>query len=90
MPVRIGFPNGVRGITQLVHGPQYATGVGLVKYGAQAINDAHARIADVRAPAQSATRITAVVPKMKDDVAAAAGDEPPKSSKLWEWLKAAF
>jgi cell division protein FtsA len=36
MPVRIGYPTGVKGITQLVHGPQYATGVGLVKYGAQA------------------------------------------------------
>ena len=45
MPVRIGFPTGVRGITQLVHGPQYATGVGLVRYGAQAIADAHARAA---------------------------------------------
>ena len=28
MPVRIGFPVGVNGITQLVQGPQYATGVG--------------------------------------------------------------
>ena len=40
MPVRVGFPTGVKGITQLVHGPQYATGVGLVKYGAQAMADA--------------------------------------------------
>src|SRR5271154_2057477 len=43
MPVRVGFPTGVKGITQLVHGPQYATGVGLVKYGAQAMADALAR-----------------------------------------------
>ena len=43
MPVRVGFPMGVKGITQLVHGPQYATGVGLVKYGAQAMADAMAR-----------------------------------------------
>src|SRR5262247_3413893 len=43
MPVRIGFPTGVKGITQLVHGPQYATGVGLVKYGAQAMAEAAAR-----------------------------------------------
>src|SRR6187431_3081413 len=34
MPVRLGFPVGVKGIVQLVHGPQYATGVGLVRYGA--------------------------------------------------------
>ncbi len=40
MPVRIGYPVGIRGITQLVQGPQFATGVGLVKYGAQALADA--------------------------------------------------
>ncbi|MEM9695781.1 MAG: cell division protein FtsA, partial [Myxococcota bacterium] len=39
MPVRLGVPMGVRGITQLVAGPQYATGVGLVQYGAQALAD---------------------------------------------------
>jgi cell division protein FtsA len=85
MPVRIGFPTGVRGITQLVHGPQYATGVGLVKYGAQAIADAHARSA---APAAaSMMRMTAAAAKKMEE----AGEEAPKSSsKLWEWLKAAF
>src|SRR5450432_2519905 len=55
MPVRIGFPTGVKGITQLVHGPQYATGVGLVKYGAQAMADAAARAAT---PAASMMRLT--------------------------------
>ena len=35
MPVRMGLPTGIKGITQLVHGPEYAAGVGLVKYGAQ-------------------------------------------------------
>ncbi len=39
MPVRLGFPVGVRGIVQLVQGPQYATGVGLVRYGAQQLLD---------------------------------------------------
>src|SRR5579871_2262552 len=39
MPVRVGVPTGIKGITHLVHGPEYATGVGLVKYGAQAIAD---------------------------------------------------
>ena len=37
MPVRIGVPTGIKGITQLVHGPEYATGVGLVQYGAQSM-----------------------------------------------------
>lgn len=91
MPVRIGFPQGVRGITQLVHGPQYATGVGLVKYGANAIAEAHARAA--APPAHSMMRIPAA---KKAAAAAAMAEEkaedgaPPKSSRLWEWLKAAF
>jgi cell division protein FtsA len=43
MPVRLGTPIGVRGITQLVDAPQYATGVGLVQYGASALADARGR-----------------------------------------------
>src|SRR5215218_5137101 len=43
MPVRLGLPVGVRGITQLVAGPQYATGVGLVQYGAHALAQARER-----------------------------------------------
>jgi cell division protein FtsA len=39
MPVRLGFPVGVKGIVQLVQGPQYAAGVGLVRYGAQRLID---------------------------------------------------
>ena len=41
MPVRLGFPIGVKGIVQLVQGPQYATGVGLVRYGAQRLAEAN-------------------------------------------------
>ena len=40
MPVRIGFPVGVGGLVDVVHSPAFATGVGLVLYGA--------RIADQR------------------------------------------
>ena len=43
MPVRLGFPIGIKGLVQLVQGPQYATGVGLVRYGAQHLADAYAR-----------------------------------------------
>lgn len=82
MPVRIGFPTGVRGITQLVHGPQYATGVGLVKFGAQVILDASARQA--APPAHSVKRITAG--KIVEMDAATSAEK----SKFWEWLKAAF
>src|SRR5580693_1072636 len=59
MPVRIGVPTGIKGITQLVHGPEYATGVGLVKFGAQVIGvDASLRapgIASVPPPGRSRT-----------------------------------
>jgi cell division protein FtsA len=43
MPVRLGFPVGIKGIVQLVQGPQYATGVGLVRYGAERLADAEIR-----------------------------------------------
>jgi cell division protein FtsA len=83
MPVRIGFPTGVKGITQLVHGPQYATGVGLVKYGAHVMADAAARQI---APAHSGRRLQAAQTVAMAEAAAASGDK----SKFWEWLKAAF
>jgi cell division protein FtsA len=89
LPVRIGFPQGVRGITQLVHGPQYATGVGLVKYGAQAIAEAQARAVApphsmIRMPAARKSAPSIVVGEEK------AEEAPAKSSRIWEWLKAAF
>ncbi len=91
MPVRIGFPAGVRGITQLVNGPQHATGVGLVKYGAHALAEAAAR---EQAPSHSIIRVQPHQVKEHAAIAAAAaslasGERAPKS-KLWEWLKAAF
>lgn len=39
MPVRLGFPVGVKGIVQLVQGPQYAAGVGLVRFGAKKLEE---------------------------------------------------
>jgi cell division protein FtsA len=35
MPVRIGYPTGVGGLIDVVNSPEYATGVGLVLYGAR-------------------------------------------------------
>jgi cell division protein FtsA len=82
MPVRIGFPTGVRGITQLVHGPQYASGVGLVKYGAQAMADAALRDAEPAAlPPRTQRSHSGIV-----EVAQPVQDK----SKFWEWIKAAF
>jgi len=36
MPVRLGIPQGVGGLSGVVHNPIFATGVGLVQYGAKA------------------------------------------------------
>jgi cell division protein FtsA len=48
VPVRLGFPIGVRGIVQLVQGPQYAAGVGLIRYGAYRLVEARAREVEER------------------------------------------
>jgi len=82
MPVRVGYPTGVKGITQLVHGPQFATGVGLLKFGAAAMADAALREAHplIVAP-RSQQRISGVLPAVAT---------PADKSKFWEWIKAAF
>lgn len=41
LPVRIGKPSGIGGITDIVCTPMYATGVGLVHYGAKEIITRH-------------------------------------------------
>lgn len=90
MPVRIGYPTGVRGLTQLVHGPQYATGVGLVKYGAQVMHEAAIREAS-RAPMHSMMRVQAAVAGKSGKEASASIPAPKQDkSKFWEWVKAAF
>jgi cell division protein FtsA len=80
MPVRVAFPTGVKGITQLVHGPQFATGVGLVKYGAHAMADAIAREA---APVAAAR----LQPQVKKEIVPEIVRE---RSGFWEWIKQAF
>jgi len=77
MPVRLGFPVGVKGIVQLVQGPQYATGVGLVRYGASQLADAAPR--GVRATDED-RRIEA----------AAAADPSGQKNGFWNWFRAAF
>ncbi len=46
IPVRIGRPQGIGGLTDVVNNPMYATGVGLVKYGAKNKNRKKFRIRD--------------------------------------------
>jgi cell division protein FtsA len=75
MPVRLGFPVGVKGIFQLVQGPQYATGVGLVRYGAGKLHEQAAHVSEKRSRVERAT--VEVI-------------ERPQGSKLWSWVRAAF
>jgi cell division protein FtsA len=89
IPVRIGFPTGVRGITQLVNGPQHATGVGLVKYGANAVIEAAVR---EHVPTHSMMRMQANPSREQQAqmaLAAASGDGTPKG-RFWNWIKQAF
>jgi cell division protein FtsA len=81
MPVRLGYPIGIKGITQLVQGPQFATGVGLVKFGAQAL--AHAReVAMTVEGRRPPVRHTSEPPQEIDVV--------QQKTKFWQWLRAAF
>jgi cell division protein FtsA len=43
MPVRMGFPVQMRGLVQLVQGPQYAASVGLLRYGVRQLADTQSR-----------------------------------------------
>lgn len=81
MPVRIGYPVGIKGMTQLVQGPQFATGVGLVKFGAAALLDAK----DVGSPAADRRTATRRIPQAAADV------EPAiEKSGFLHWLRQAF
>ncbi|HYQ14488.1 MAG TPA: cell division protein FtsA [Polyangiaceae bacterium] len=77
MPVRLGFPVGVKGIVQLVQGPQYATGVGLLRYGAQQLAD---RQHHLPAPGRAQSQQEQV------ELAAAGGNK----AGFWNWFRAAF
>ncbi len=76
MPVRLGFPVGVKGIVQLVQGPQYATGVGLVGYGARQIAEAHARGDMLESYPPEAMPVPAATAQGRKG--------------FWSWLRAAF
>jgi cell division protein FtsA len=51
MPVRLGIPQGVGGLSGVVHNPIYATGVGLVQYGARARGGSRYGLAPQSGPA---------------------------------------
>lgn len=90
MPVRLGVPVGMRGITQLVAGPQYATGVGLVQYGANALRTARdvqqVEVSQRPTPA----RVTAPPRAERREVLEESSVERRGSGRFWNWLRAAF
>lgn len=61
MPVRLGIPQGVGGLSGVVHNPIYATGVGLVLYGAKARGGSRYGLMPQTAP----VNIKGVLGKMK-------------------------
>lgn len=75
LPVRLGFPIGVKGIVQLVQGPQYAAGVGLVRFGAQRLIEA------------AATEASIYTPSVADPRSVSTAQHP---GGFWNWLRAAF
>jgi cell division protein FtsA len=76
MPVRLGVPVGVKGIVQLIQGPQWASGVGLVHYGAQRLAEAR-HFATEELPAGHVE-------------AAARVQRPGLGRSVLGWLRAAF
>ncbi|WP_437783064.1 cell division protein FtsA [Sorangium sp. So ce1097] len=94
MPVRLGVPVGVRGITQLVAGPQYATGVGLVQYGANALAQARALTPvalDVGHVGRGEGRREKVREReSRREVIEEMPIEKRSSGRFWNWLRAAF
>ncbi len=46
LPTRLGMPQGISGLVDVVHNPMYATGVGLVLYGARSKGSKKFRIRD--------------------------------------------
>jgi cell division protein FtsA len=79
MPVRLGFPVGVKGIVQLVQGPQYATGVGLLRYGAQQLADRAAQHVQHHGGGR---------PDRAEQMEAA--QVAAGKSGFWSWFRAAF
>ena len=78
MPVRLGVPVGVKGIVQLIQGPQWATGVGLVHYGAQ-------RLADARHFVSAGAALTSHAEEISRPRA-----KPSLGKGVLGWLRAAF
>ena len=93
MPVRLGSPVGVRGISQLVQGPQFASGVGLVQFGAKALVAAREREGMIESPhrlrGQKTRELVSRDSTDADEVSAELLAKR-KQGRFWNWLRAAF
>jgi cell division protein FtsA len=80
MPVRLGFPTGINGITGLVQAPQHATGVGLIRHGATLLAQARER------SSVSGVHLRDALAERDPKKASA----PKAGQRIWQWLKVAF
>ncbi|MEO7112939.1 MAG: cell division protein FtsA, partial [Polyangiaceae bacterium] len=87
MPVRMGVPVGVRGISQLVAGPQFATGVGLVQFGAKALVAARERELELEGAPRQTVRSQI---RLREEAEPDMNLERKKQGRFWSWLRAAF
>lgn len=88
MPVRMGVPIGVGGLSQLVKGPQFSTGVGLVQYGAKAVLQARER--DVTSLSEVSRIRTRDGRDLRDVEEPLQAPADRKGRKIWNWLRTAF
>jgi len=61
MPVRIGYPGGIGGLVDVVNSPMYATGVGLVLYGARNQEAAKFRVGDTNVFGKVVSRFREII-----------------------------
>lgn len=86
MPVRVGVPRGVAGLTDVVENPIYATGVGLLLY-AKKINDDGRKFVSSSIRSASMTNKSAVSTKIKrKNKAEKEVRTPSLLSKVKDWL----
>jgi len=84
----MGVPIGVGGLSQLVKGPQFSTGVGLVQYGAKAVLQARER--EVTSLSEVSRIRTRDGRDLRDVEEPAAAPDGKKGRKIWNWLRTAF
>lgn len=94
MPVRLGVPLGVKGISQLVAGPQFATGVGLIEFGSKALASAKDREGEALRPRRDGQRMQvdrhrgSPLEMSEEEIEIVV--EKRQRGRLWNWLRAAF